>query len=92
MTLRAVTKIGRNERCPCGSGKKYKKCCLAYKQARTEPEAYDKRNTNWRSMQKALNAKRDKQKKKRRKRCPLLTRPGTASQTSYMGRASSSPP
>jgi SEC-C motif len=22
-------KIGRNEQCPCGSGKKYKKCCLA---------------------------------------------------------------
>jgi hypothetical protein len=22
-----VTKIGRNEPCPCGSGKKYKKCC-----------------------------------------------------------------
>ena len=22
------TKIGRNEPCPCGSGKKYKKCCL----------------------------------------------------------------
>lgn len=22
------SKIGRNERCPCGSGKKYKKCCL----------------------------------------------------------------
>jgi uncharacterized protein len=21
------TKIGRNEPCPCGSGKKYKKCC-----------------------------------------------------------------
>ena len=20
-------KIGRNEKCPCGSGKKYKKCC-----------------------------------------------------------------
>ncbi len=20
-------KVGRNERCPCGSGKKYKKCC-----------------------------------------------------------------
>lgn len=20
--------IGRNEKCPCGSGKKYKKCCL----------------------------------------------------------------
>ncbi len=24
----AVEKIGRNEPCPCGSGKKYKKCCL----------------------------------------------------------------
>jgi len=22
-------KIGRNDLCPCGSGKKYKKCCLA---------------------------------------------------------------
>lgn len=22
------TKVGRNEPCPCGSGKKYKKCCL----------------------------------------------------------------
>ena len=21
-------KIGRNDTCPCGSGKKYKKCCL----------------------------------------------------------------
>jgi len=21
-------KTGRNEKCPCGSGKKYKKCCL----------------------------------------------------------------
>lgn len=24
---RAVEKIGRNDSCPCGSGKKYKKCC-----------------------------------------------------------------
>jgi uncharacterized protein YchJ len=21
------TKVGRNDKCPCGSGKKYKKCC-----------------------------------------------------------------
>ncbi len=21
------TKVGRNDRCPCGSGKKYKNCC-----------------------------------------------------------------
>jgi len=25
----ALAKVGRNERCPCGSGKKYKKCCGA---------------------------------------------------------------
>ena len=26
-TVIAEKKIGRNEPCPCGSGKKYKKCC-----------------------------------------------------------------
>ena len=26
--IRRVTKIGRNDPCPCGSGKKYKNCCL----------------------------------------------------------------
>ena len=25
--VRATAKIGRNDPCPCGSGKKYKKCC-----------------------------------------------------------------
>jgi len=25
---RSEPKIGRNDPCPCGSGKKYKKCCL----------------------------------------------------------------
>jgi preprotein translocase subunit SecA len=24
---RKVAKVGRNDPCPCGSGKKYKKCC-----------------------------------------------------------------
>jgi len=28
-------KIGRNDPCPCGSGKKYKKCCLPREEART---------------------------------------------------------
>ena len=28
-------KVGRNDRCPCGSGKKYKKCCLQ-KEAQSE--------------------------------------------------------
>ena len=27
--VRAEPKVGRNEPCPCGSGKKYKKCCGA---------------------------------------------------------------
>ncbi|MDD5309763.1 MAG: SEC-C metal-binding domain-containing protein [Deltaproteobacteria bacterium] len=26
---RDVPKVGRNDPCPCGSGKKYKKCCGA---------------------------------------------------------------
>ena len=25
--IREEKKVGRNELCPCGSGKKYKKCC-----------------------------------------------------------------
>jgi hypothetical protein len=25
---RVVSKVGRNDPCPCGSGKKHKKCCL----------------------------------------------------------------
>ena len=27
--IRTHTKVGRNDPCPCGSGKKYKKCCLS---------------------------------------------------------------
>lgn len=30
-TERQFLKIGRNDLCPCGSGKKYKKCCLGEK-------------------------------------------------------------
>jgi preprotein translocase subunit SecA len=29
--INAFSKIGRNDPCPCGSGKKYKKCCGANK-------------------------------------------------------------
>ena len=25
--MAGTTKVGRNDRCPCGSGKKYKNCC-----------------------------------------------------------------
>lgn len=26
--IRTATKVGRNEKCPCGSGNKFKRCCL----------------------------------------------------------------
>lgn len=32
-----MAKIGRNERCPCGSGKKYKHCCARNPQVDTRP-------------------------------------------------------
>ena len=28
-----MSKVGRNDPCPCGSGKKYKKCCMAKDEA-----------------------------------------------------------
>jgi preprotein translocase subunit SecA len=31
VTVRRQEKVGRNDPCPCGSGKKYKKCCGANK-------------------------------------------------------------
>ena len=34
-------KIGRNDPCPCGSGKKYKKCCLGKED---NPEYLDPQN------------------------------------------------
>ncbi len=27
--VRTAAKVGRNDPCPCGSGKKHKKCCMA---------------------------------------------------------------
>ena len=29
VVVRKAEKVGRNDLCPCGSGKKYKKCCGA---------------------------------------------------------------
>lgn len=47
--LRAA-KIGRNEPCPCGSGKKYKKCCLAEHSAARAEEAKQKEEAALRSQ------------------------------------------
>ena len=30
-TIRKPPRVGRNEPCPCGSGKKFKRCCLEAK-------------------------------------------------------------
>jgi tetratricopeptide (TPR) repeat protein len=32
-----MLKIGRNAPCPCGSGKKYKKCCLSRQDGKRQP-------------------------------------------------------
>jgi Flp pilus assembly protein TadD len=32
---------GRNDPCPCGSGKKYKRCCLSLEEARTPHRGFD---------------------------------------------------
>lgn len=32
-----MLKIGRNAPCPCGSGKKYKKCCLSRQDGKKQP-------------------------------------------------------
>ncbi len=33
-----MSKIGRNNPCPCGSGKKYKKCCLSDKKGKKQSQ------------------------------------------------------
>ncbi len=43
-SVQATVKIGRNDPCPCGSGKKYKKCCLRAESATVEmPEEFLRR-------------------------------------------------
>src|SRR4051812_29351116 len=37
MTDSPLQKVGRNDLCPCGSGRKYKKCCLPAQQAAAAP-------------------------------------------------------
>ena len=40
-----MTKIGRNAPCPCGSGKKYKRCCWAREQAAPSIATVDNSST-----------------------------------------------
>jgi SEC-C motif len=40
-----MAKVGRNQPCPCGSGKKYKQCCLAADEAAELAARDDQRRT-----------------------------------------------
>ena len=36
----SADKVGRNDRCPCGSGRKYKQCCGAKGESRSQLGTY----------------------------------------------------
>jgi hypothetical protein len=38
--MTAQAKVGRNDRCPCGSGKKYKNCCADKRASRMSPTSW----------------------------------------------------
>ncbi len=42
-----MTKVGRNEPCPCGSGKKYKHCCLERDQKKSTPIQLDEKGMHF---------------------------------------------
>ncbi len=54
-------KMGRNAPCPCGSGKKYKKCCLALEEQKAVEERLQKANVQEKIMAEAsgLNKNED---------------------------------
>jgi len=48
-----MPKISRNAPCPCGSGKKYKKCCLSKDQAKPSSQMRDTQKESLNSQQKS---------------------------------------
>ena len=40
-------KAGRNDPCPCGSGKKYKRCCLAKDRSRQAENRFEPAQPRW---------------------------------------------
>jgi hypothetical protein len=54
---KAKRKIGRNDPCPCGSGKKYKKCCLDKDHVWSSRELDDLMQKGYRFWEKRLNTK-----------------------------------
>ena len=54
-----MARIGRNDPCPCGSGKKFKKCCIDKQQAMAAPSAPPSLNSEVELLQQAAAEKRD---------------------------------
>jgi hypothetical protein len=59
-----MAKIGRNERCPCGSGKKYKHCCARNPQVEKRPSTPEEqlRISLMEAVEKSVAAAGQKQK------------------------------
>lgn len=57
------TRIGRNERCPCGSGRKYKHCCGSY--AKPGPLSLDKQEERRLTFQRTIAEHEAKEARRR---------------------------
>jgi len=53
------TKAGRNDRCPCGSGKKFKKCCMDKPSLRPRAELVQQEGGKWKIELKQFAAFRE---------------------------------
>jgi len=60
MTLPPYPKTGRNDPCPCGSGKKYKQCCLKVASASDDSPWRQQRDASGRLAQEMLNFARQR--------------------------------
>ncbi len=62
--IRKLKKIGRNDPCPCGSGKKYKKCCGRYEDIENTDDAQEETAQPEEKDQKAEKPRRIKRSSK----------------------------
>lgn len=56
---RRVVKIGRNDPCPCGSGKKYKQCCLKKSQPSADGTESKQEQEKWLRTYPTMDAERE---------------------------------
>ena len=55
-----MQKIGRNEPCPCGSGKKYKKCHYLIKDGKEKNKVKELAEINLLRLERAINSLKEK--------------------------------